>query len=288
MYLKVVKDIIEYYSNILNKEELLNLNNIVNKIKDIKDEEIEDNIIIFINSILDKVWKSTLTNFSDYKSGEEFCFLVKPIDLVIDEVNKTLYDYNDSNNEKFCLLTNNNIKDYGITSFGYIVNINYKGSIKTEPLLPIYFDKKFKELKKLNYNLLAVCFLDSLLNDRDYNSLYVEKTCEKKDLPLILLDKRLYKDKKSRQLLSKDDLEEIAQILSIRFCETMPYDMLKFLPYKYNFTKNNLVYSILLKYYNNKISIEELEKILFEKFEEIVKEIEKQSESLDNKNKRVI
>ena len=277
MYFKVINDIINFYSQILNKEELNKLSNIIINIKELEDDKIEDDIIIYVNNILDRIWKNTLTNIKEYKNSEEFCFLVKDIDNVLVDLKYQVIE--DANKSKIFLLNDKNILDYNIYFYGYIIELNYKDDVRTTPLLPIYFDKKSIDIKDSNFKIKGVYSLDIKLGD-DYNA--VKKISKLNNFPLILINKCFYREKNGLKVLTDEDINYIIFGLWYNFCCENKLNVFKV--DKNGFVKDKNIKKLVLDFYNNKITLEEFNS----KIKVIFYVIKKEIDLLDNKKKSVL
>lgn len=263
MYLKVIKDIIENYTIYLTKEELINLSNISKTIKDINDEDIDNNTIIFINSILNKIWNNTLTNINSFKNGDNFCFLVKNKERYFDTY------FKDTNKSKIGLLKNTDIIDFDITISGYIIKLNYNGNIKTTPLLPIYFDECFIDVKNFNYDILATYSIDTKLDKYDCLIKEAKEEGKKLNIPYILLDKMLYRKQNNEIILIENDLIEITRIFYANYCHEYNKDPMFTIRNK-KWLLNKKIHKLILDYYiDNKTSLYELQDNIFKIFKKL-------------------
>ena len=128
---------------------------------------------------MDRIWNNVLTNINDFKSGEDFCFLIKRVDIEVLSINDDItakqteprlissinikndnaldleVNLFDTNIDEFELITQDTLLDMDISESGLIVSINYTNNIRTVPLLPIYFKNKLKT--NINYNINGLC-----------------------------------------------------------------------------------------------------------------------------------
>ena len=284
-YNDVVKDIIKYYNKFLTEQELITLKKIEYIIQNKENNDVSDEIVFFLNRILDRIWNNTLTDIKNFKNGENFCFLIKEEDLSIvpqDYENLTyekpprvlstcsyndiLYNYVDLNNDEFQLITEEDIINMDINNTGLIISINYKNNIRTVPLLPIYFKKKLKV--DLNYDVNGYYAVDTKLEEIDSVFLSTKEDSINNGLPLIMLDKTLYRKNNNNELISNDDLKEIVMIFVLDYFNYYDEEKLMTNPNKIRDImlkndKNNIKREII-KYYNNNITIENLSDYIYE------------------------
>jgi len=184
-YYNVLKDILTYYSGTITDIEKEYVYKILFIIKDKKDETISNVIIIFINNILRKIWDLSLTNIKTYKTGDIFCFLTRDIKFYfcIDSLSAK-----SKTDNEYSLITEKDIANMNLNTVGNIVEINYEGSIRTEPLLPIYFKDGKRKIEDLSCNTLGSFSLNNTFISST-NDLLIE---EKKNLPIIYIDKLLF------------------------------------------------------------------------------------------------
>lgn len=278
-YYDVVKDIIKYYSDVVNNYELETLNRILYIVKDKENNEVSDEIVYFINRILDRIWNLTLTDIKDFKNGEDFCFLVKEIDVkpmvLVSEykeipedkepkilstniIDGNKVDFVDFNTNEFKLINNKNIIDININDSGIIVSINYTNNLRTTPLLPIYFKDKLKI--NLNYDVISYYAIDTKLDEIDVVVTGTKEESIKNGLPLIVLDKSLYRENNNIGLISNDDLNEMLMVFILKYTKEKKDLIGKENKLRTLLIKNekNKLKREIIKYYKKKITKEEL------------------------------
>jgi len=204
-YFNVLKDIIKYYNNFISKEEYSIINKILYIIRDIEDNKIEDDIIIFVNRILDRIWNLTLTDIRNFKVGDNFCFLAKRVNFDIDINDGSVllgksYDYE--------LLTNDNIVESSIDYVYEIVSINYTNNLRTEPLLPIYF-KSHKSIKDLNVDSIRCIIFDYTFNKENVGEMLFKSSSKNDNKILFKIDKLFYVRKERGKFITDIDLDTI-------------------------------------------------------------------------------
>lgn len=261
MYFKVVCDILKYYKNYINNNELIILNKLKNILENKFDEIIDDEIIIFINKILDRIWNLTLTDIKDYVLGEPFTFLVKEtrywvedgkiIDVVIDD---------------FKLLNDDSIKNNCLDEVGVIISPNFTNNLRTTPVLPIYFKDKNKHIRKFNYDIVGYYSSTDMFNDICASNYLINKDSEEKNKKLINIDKTLYRKFYDEEVFTLGDIEEIISMYVGKYLEDNKRDILCNESYK---LKNNIlrkkrsITKLIMSYYNKEMTKNELESSIY-------------------------
>lgn len=291
-YYNVVKDIIKYYSNVVNNYELDTLKRIEIIIKNKKDLDVSDEIIFFINRILDRIWNLTLTDINEFKNGEDFCFLIKNIEPVPVENNKNIIgskleekrvlssfnienikiDMIDNNVNNFELINHNNIINKDLSNYGIIISINYTNNIRTIPLLPIYFNKTLRV--NLNYNVLASYAIDTNLERIDSSLDASKEFSENNKIPMVLINKMLYRENNNEDFISFNDFNDLIIIFIEKYInELNKKELIGYESDLINFMDKKNIKVQFIKYYNNLINKEELKKIMYEIIENATKDL---------------
>jgi len=266
MYLKVVNDIIRYYRSFLSERELVVLSKIREFIKSTKDEKISDEIIIFINRILDRIWNLTLTDIKEYKLGEDFTFLVK-------ETRYWIYDGNivDFIKEDFKLITNEIVKDIPLDEIGEIISPNFTNNLRTTPILPIYFEKKDKTVKRFNYDTIGFYSTTEKFKDISAAIDLIKDTSEKKNKEIVYLDKSNYRKQDNLEIFTVGDIEEIISMYVSKYLDDSNKELLNSISFslrKSVMRKKRRITKLVLDYYNNELTKEELKKLIYSIIEE--------------------
>lgn len=270
-YSKVALDIEKYYKYLLNKDEVKLLNKINLVIKDKKDDDIDDDVILFLNSLLEKIWENTLTDIDKYKKGDNFCFLIMDYVLLIPafaEGNVSNFNF-----DTFKILTDKNIASKHIDEFGTIVKLKFNWNSKSVPILPIYFENKDSLIiKNANYEKIAYYGIDVKLEEYDIIKDYIDKLSQKEKKKALYLDKIYYRKKRNLPILTKDDLEILLQDLIVFYEENIKKNIdvhtkIQVLDKILN-EQHKEVLNIFESYYNNQLSKEKL----FEYISNIIEE----------------
>ena len=269
MYLKVIGDILEYYFKYLNMEELFQLKIIPNTIKSEKD--VTDDMVVILNSVLNKIWNKTLSNINEFKNGEKFCFLIRYTTIPDDILRKIGFG-----SARFKLLTEDNIEECNLGEEFLIVIPQYEGSIRNTPVLPMDFNT-IRSCEKLNYKVLAVTFFDDKLANLSDLADDALKFSEKNNVPVLNIDKLLYMKNKGQVVLNWQEVRNVAFILYHRYGGNI-----RNVKRNSKFVDNKKVRNTIIKYYDGKISLEKLDKEINKIFDEITNSLD----SLDNNGKK--
>lgn len=276
-YGDVVNDIIIHYRDVISDNELIVLNKIKNYISNIDENKICDEIISFINRIIDRIWNLTLTSVDEYVLGEPFTFLVKEtrywvedgkiIDVVIDD---------------FKLLSDDSIRNNCLDEVGVIISPNFTNNLRTTPVLPIYFKDKNKHVRKFNYDIVGYYSSTDMFNDICASNYLINKDSEEKNKKLINIDKTLYRELYDEEVFTLGDIEEIISMYVGKYLEDNNRDILCSESFK---LKNNILHKkrsitkLIMSYYNKEITKNELESSIYSVISKIEKNLTKEKVS---------
>ncbi len=267
-YYEVALNIERYYKKYLNISELDLLKKIIILIKDKKDEEIDIDIINFLNGIMKRIWDDTLTNYKDFDNKGEFKFLVKDYLMLI----PALFDgyVGDSNEFMYRIISDKDIKNKNIEEFGTIGRFQFNSRVT--PILPINFkENKSVMVKNAKFVSDAYYCIDIKLNDYDITKDYMKHIASSEKKPTVFIDKIAYRKRQGLQIITKEDIEKllynfmvfyeenIGKNLSISIKKKIISDILS--------NEYKIVLDYFLKYYNNKVTSDDLLGFVFDLFE---------------------
>ena len=210
-YNNVCTKIIEKYSNLLSKQEII----AINKIKRINDFTDLENFN-FINKIIDRIWNMTLTNPQNFIQGEPFIFLVSQ------EIDPIKYDSNEIENLKqykkhsLKLITDKSVVESLIGMSGMIVEIDYINSF-SDWLLPCDFIEKNEINSTVKLNIKGVYNLSLNLKDIFLEEELTDNYAKLSTLDKIHINKGIYNYKKTNQILTKDDKKQLSSMLIVYY-----------------------------------------------------------------------
>ena len=260
-YCEVVNDIIIYYEDFVTENEMKVLDKLKNKLYKLEDKEISDEIVLFINRIIDRIWNLTLTNVDEYTKGEDFTFLVKEtrywvedgkiIDVVIDD---------------FKLLTNETITKTCLDEVGVIISPNFTNNLRTTPILPIHLKDKNKHIRKFNYDVVGYYSCTDLFNGVCAANYLIKKDSKENNKKLINIDKSLYREMNDEEIFTLGDIEEIISMYVGKYLEDNNRDILcdeSFILKNNVMRKKRSITKYIISYYNREITKNELETAIY-------------------------
>lgn len=256
-YRKVCNTILEHYADNLLEYEI----NILKKIIKLNKYDNEE-IIIFINKIIDRIWNMTLTAPNEYVEGKPFVFLTTK-DAAHNVFNKDLLKkINEQDKYSLELITNETILNTSVGINGLIVQIDFLNN-PADPVLPIDFQPKKPISVKGNIDIKGIYNISLNLSNYDINEELSDEFASLLYSKKININKPLYYYLEKQKIMSKLDEEILVETILIYYlCENNFKDVIG-LRNQLRTNYKNIIIAKYKEFFKNKISLEEFVTYIF-------------------------
>lgn len=263
-YSRVCNKIIENYSNILFKSEIEAIKKII-KINNYENQEVK----LFINKLIDRIWTMTLTNPKKFINGQPFIFLVSR-DIIPIEYNPSDLENLKKQKKHFLeIITDDSIINSSAGINGIIVEIDYLNTL-SEPLLPCDFIDKKYILANTKLDIKGIYNISLNLGNYDAEEELSSDYAIIGNFNKVNINKALYNFIKTNKVLTKNDKDMLANILIVYYLLENNLDKNYKLVELRDILKEQYKTSIFqeyTKYFNNTITLDELINNVFKMLE---------------------